>query len=107
MKFWSGVALAAFCVTATTSAVFAKPTQRASTVAPHQNPVASTRGSLQIQTGQKQASGTQGFKPLQLQVAPRKPENAASPAPLATPEFNPLKRRHMAMPGIPEPDLAF
>ena len=54
------------------------------------------------------------FKPLQLHVVPRNveavPRNIeAVPAPTATPEFNPLKRRRMAMPAFPaQPgDLAF
>jgi hypothetical protein len=107
MRFQTGVTLAAICFAATTSAAIAKPSgQPVTSAASRQNPVASVRAPLQVQSGQKQQIA-QPFKPLQFQVSPHKPEGAASPAPLATPEFNPLKRRHMAMPGIPEPDLAF
>lgn len=51
----------------------------------------------------------QSFKPLQIQVTPHKPADAAKPSPSATPEFNPLKHRHMAMPTIPSGggELAF
>ena len=49
----------------------------------------------------------QSFKPLQIPVTPHKPADAAKPSP--TPEFNPLKHRHMAMPTIPSAggELAF
>jgi len=107
MRFRTGVTLAAVCFAATASAAAAKSTGHAvPPAAARQNPVASVRAPLQLQTGAKPQI-VQPFKPLQFQVAPHKPEAAASPAPLATPEFNPLKRRHMAMPGIPETELAF
>jgi hypothetical protein len=49
----------------------------------------------------------QSFKPLQIPVSPRKATDGAKPSPSATPEFNPLKHRHMAMPVAPSGDLAF
>jgi len=58
----------------------------------------------QVQSG-RQAGASQSFKPLQLQVAPHKAD--ASPGPAPTPEFNPLKRRRMAMPVTPDSDFAF
>lgn len=65
-------------------------------------PMASVHGPLQIQSGRQ--SQAQPFKPLQ--IAPHKGDGAA-PSPSASPEFNPLKRRHMAMPVVPPSDLAF
>jgi hypothetical protein len=111
MRYWTRAALTAVCLAATTSALAAKPSLHAA-ASTRQNPVAATRGPLQIQAPlQAQAGKSSGpaqqFKPLQIQVTPRKPEGFTSPAPGAMPEYNPLKRRRMAMPGIPEPDLAF
>jgi hypothetical protein len=107
MRILTGVTLAAIFAAAASTAAVAKPTSHAPAAAARQNPVASVRAPLQLQTGPKTSTSSQGFKPLQLQVTPHKPEGSASPAPIPTPEFNPLKRRRMAMPGIPEPDLAF
>jgi hypothetical protein len=111
MRYWARATLTAVCLAATTSALAAKPSPH-SPVSTRQNPVTTARGPLQIQVPlQAQAGKSSGpaqqFKPLQIQVTPRKPEGSASPTPVATPEYNPLKRRRMAMPGIPEPDLAF
>jgi hypothetical protein len=51
----------------------------------------------------------QSFKPLQIPVTPHKPADAAKPSPSASPEFNPLKHRRMAMPAMPSggSELAF
>ncbi len=68
-------------------------------------PVASAiRAPLQIQTG-RQAGAGQPFKPIQLQVSRHKSD--ASPGPQPTPEFNPLKRRRLAMPVVPDSDFGF
>jgi hypothetical protein len=73
--------------------------------APKRAPVASAmRAPLQVHTG-RQAGATQPFKPLQLQVSPHKAD--ASPGPAPRPEFNPLKRRRLAMPVTPDSDFAF
>jgi hypothetical protein len=107
MGFWPRVTLTLACLIATAPAVCAKQTLRAGAQPARQNPVANVHAPLQIQTGQRQQAAGQPFKGLQLQVTPRRSGNAATPAPLPTPEFNPLKRRRMAMPGSLEPDLAF
>lgn len=77
-------------------------------------PVATTGRSapLQIQTGTNNKATlpqakTAPFKPLQLPVTPRKPESTGPVAPSLLPDYNPLKRRHMAMPGAPDTEYAF
>jgi len=102
----SRVTLTLACLIGMTTAVWAKPAARPPVATAH-NPVANVRAPLQIQTGPKPQPAAQSFKGLQLQVTPHRPEGAATPVPASTPEFNPLKRRHMAMPVVPEPDLAF
>ncbi len=59
---------------------------------------------LRVQLG-RQAGGSQTpFRPLQLNAIPRK----AQPSPAPAPEFNPLKRRRMAMPALaPDAEYAF
>jgi hypothetical protein len=53
------------------------------------------------------ATQAQSFKPLQIPVGGHKANDGAKPSPSATPEFNPLKHRHMAMPVAPAGELAF
>ncbi len=107
MKFRTAATFAIIYFAANAAAANAKGTSH--TVAPmavRQNPVASVRATLQLQGGQRPQSAP-AFKAPQFGSGPHKPNGATSPAPLATPEYNPLKRRHLAMPGLPEPDLAF
>jgi hypothetical protein len=90
--------LAVFCVAGMCVVADAHPATRRAPVA------TAVRTPLQGQSG-RQAGASQPFKSLQLQVSPRKAD--ASPGPGPTPEFNPLKRRRMAMPAAPDSDLAF
>jgi len=111
MRYLTRVTLTAVCLAGTTSALAAKPSPHPA-LSTRQAAVTAARGPLQIQVplqaqAGKSSGSAQQFRPLQIPVTPRKPEGSASPAPAATPEYNPLKRRRMAMPGIPEPDLAF
>jgi hypothetical protein len=98
MIFRALPSLAVICVISATTVADAKPASA------RHAPMASARAPLQVQTG-RQAGAGQPFKPLQLQVAPRKLD--ATPGPAPSPEFNPLKRRRMAMPVTPDSDLAF
>jgi hypothetical protein len=91
---------AILCIAATCAMADARPASHA----PVASAASASHAGIQVQTG-RQAGASQGFKPLQLQVSPRKRD--ASPGPAPTPDFNPLKRRRMAMPVTPDSDLAF
>jgi hypothetical protein len=75
----------AICLAAAPSPALAKTAHPA-----HHNRVATVRATRPVQPA-----------PL------RRPETVTTPAPAPTAEFNPLKRRHMAMPGSPPTDFAF
>jgi len=91
------VSLAILCAVAIGTPVAAKP--RASTAA-----TLSVHGNVLPGGRTTQA---QSFKPLQIPVGGHKANDGAKPSPSATPEFNPLKHRHMAMPVAPAGELAF
>ena len=109
MPAWVRVSLAVFCVVALPVLAAAKT-----------RPGASARP-LVLHTQVLQGGRTtqaQPFKPLQIIAQPHKAEGAKTPsadvtkpAPAATatatPEYNPLKHRHLAMPVAPSGELAF
>ncbi|MBC5810339.1 MAG: hypothetical protein GIW95_05750 [Candidatus Eremiobacteraeota bacterium] len=102
------LALGLFFVLSASTAARAGQPQAGHPIAPaasgHHTAVAGARLQFGIQSGRQQpAAPPQQFKPLQIPVTPHKIE----PSPVPSPEFNPLKRRRMAMPGVPEVDLAF
>ncbi len=108
------VCVAVVCLVASGVPAAAKQTAAARPVAATPRVPLATAGRtlpLQIQAGTNskpslpQAKAAP-FKPLQLQVTPRKPGTGPATTP-ALPNYNPLKRRHVAMPGAADTEYAF
>jgi hypothetical protein len=91
------VSLAIVCAVLIAAPAAAKPRSGASaTLSVHGNVLPGGR-----------TTQAQSFKPLQIPIGTHKANESAKPSPSATPLFNPLRQRHMAMPVAPSGDLAF